>query len=327
LFRSIAQFIVNQHSSSAPVSGHWLYFKLLKAVRSLLLPLNLDIVYRIGGSDVVMPFSHALFVHRRQYPNYSENVGRIARYLEHAFGRLEIIDVGANVGDTLAILRQRTACPVLLVEPVPEFLSYLQRNLEGLHNGVVAPYLLGDVGVTGNGTLISASGSAHFRAKQSSGPEITAITLTRLVELYPQFAKSKLLKIDTDGFDNGVIRGGRDFIASAKPVIFFEYDPCYLSLQNESGVDIFPFLSELGYRSLILYDNLGDMLARLDIGQTGILSDLHNYFGGRQSARYMDILALHADDEALADDIHAKEKEFFARLRSYKPAAAGQDGR
>jgi hypothetical protein len=41
----------------------------------------------------------------------------------------------------------------------------------------------------------------------------------------PILVNSKMLKIDTDGFDTLILKSAVDFLKRAKPIIFFEYDP------------------------------------------------------------------------------------------------------
>jgi hypothetical protein len=49
----------------------------------------------------------------------------------------------------------------------------------------------------------------------------------------------------------------------------------------------------------VIYDNLGDHLITLSENQKDLFEDLHHYFN-KGSARYMDIWALHKEDESLA---------------------------
>ena len=113
--------------------------------------------------------------------------------------------------------------------------------------------------------------SGHIAADRS-GELLEATTLDRVVDERPAFAAARLLKIDTDGHDARIIRGGVRWIGAAQPVIQFEYDSSsqfeYDSssplLGNENGAT-FELLAGLGYGTLHIYRNTGDFLRAIDV--------------------------------------------------------------
>jgi hypothetical protein len=51
--------------------------------------------------------------------------------------------------------------------------------------------------------------------------------LEKIVEAFPNFYRSKLIKIDTDGMDCSIIESSTGYLIENHLIIFFEYDPFY----------------------------------------------------------------------------------------------------
>ncbi len=62
--------------------------------------------------------------------------------------------------------------------------------------------------------------------------------LESIVMEYPQFIHTKMVKIDTDGYDLIILRGGLKYLETSKPVLFFEYDPYFL---QQHMMMVYPF--------------------------------------------------------------------------------------
>jgi FkbM family methyltransferase len=149
----------------------------------------------------------------------------------------DAIDIGANVGlVTTAIARLLPEGKrVLAVEPTPGAMEHLKKNIEA--NGVaervipfqgVASETAGDFllkvfpGMEEYSTLLAA---AHFAVKNEEYKElpVPGETVDRLVEqhaLHPG-----LIKIDTEGAEEQVLRGACETILKYRPVILCEFFP------------------------------------------------------------------------------------------------------
>jgi hypothetical protein len=122
----------------------------------------------------------------------------------------------------------------------------------------------------------------------------------------------KLLKIDTDGFDLKILRGGFKAIKESYPVLFFEYDANYLQEHLEDGISIFKSLSEIGYKRVLFYDNFGKLLISLNTADSEPIQQLHAYIkNGEGSFHYFDVCVCHEEDDDLANYIIQKELAFF----------------
>ena len=122
-----------------------------------------------------------------------------------------------------------------------------------------------------------------------------------------------MIKIDTDGFDSIILKGSLDFLVMARPVIFFEYDPFFLTKQGDDGISIFPILSSIGYSKMLIYDNFGDYILSTELTNSVIIEEIHNYFSGRGGNRYCDICVFHSDDNDLFEKIRISEILFFKK--------------
>ena len=89
--------------------------------------------YAFCGSTLRLPLSHALPFFRRMFPLYSDNLGRIAAQLFIKFGTFRVIDIGANVGDTVAVIHQYAPLPILCIEGLPKFSELLAENVATTH--------------------------------------------------------------------------------------------------------------------------------------------------------------------------------------------------
>jgi FkbM family methyltransferase len=269
----------------------------------------------IAGSPLLVPFSHALPMYLLWHPLYSSNLGRLARYTQQKYGDLTIIDIGANIGDTIAILRREVKCPILCIEGEPQFFEILRQNARRFSDIEVVNAFLGDKEKEERGALVSSFGSAHMTNDSPADTAVRVHRLDMLLKEYPRFWNSKILKIDTDGYDATILRGAERQLVHAKPVLFFEYDPHFLGAQGERPLELLRNLQRLGYSRLMFYDNVGDLLIDTSCCNTRQLEEITLYFTGRGAQRYCDVCAFHRDDEDLCESIVAAELNFLRTLK------------
>jgi FkbM family methyltransferase len=278
-------------------------YKILNKVVLILKKIRLTlgdpaVKYTYLGFKFLFPLSHDLPFHSLNFPTYNKNLALIGKYVSEKYKDSSIIDVGANIGDSVANLRQESRLPILAVEGNKKFLSFLIENIKQFRETVIAPFFVDEK--KGKATLVNYNDSAYILS--SNGGE-SVVTMNFLLEEYPLFKKTKLLKIDTDGFDTKIIRSSVDLLDSQHPAIFFEYDPYFLLKQAEDGIEIFSFLINHGYESIILFDNIGRLVCSLSLS-----NDLHTikyldaYFN-QKSERFLDICVLTLEDDDIAKKI------------------------
>jgi hypothetical protein len=221
-----------------------------------------------------MPFSHERPLNLRGPGYYDQLIGRIARFIRLRQSRICGIDVGANIGDTIAACDARNEDQFLAIEPNPVFFKYLNRNLKGFSN-----------------VRLLKVGCAASDSSPKGGSGMPTNRVDTLVEQFPEFRDCNFLKIDTDGYDFEVLRGARALIARAQPVVLFECQMWNNAKYVEDIFEIFRLFAESGYSHALVYDNLGYLYGPLDLKNPLGMSQA--LFYELSSARcYFDVLVM-----------------------------------
>jgi FkbM family methyltransferase len=269
----------------------------------------------IGGYRIRLAPKSKWPVYRSNFTLYDTALAEISQVLGVKFPALCAIDIGANVGDTAALIRQYAEIPVLCIEGDRDVLPVLRENAAVLGRGVVIhESFVGSDDVTVNPALITDAGRNASLA-QAAEPEgsVRLRSLEAILGEHPEFADAKLLKVDTEGFDFAIIAQSIDFITRAKPVILFEYDPHYHPEKTDSGIEMVHRLIDAGYSDFIYYDNFGNFLLHADARDTSTFRDLDLYLGSNRkhgiAVYYFDICAIHRDDRDLIPSIRSRTQK------------------
>jgi FkbM family methyltransferase len=274
------------------------------------------VTYQVGSIALQLPLSHRLPYIRRDFPLYSSNIGRIGAAVHEKYPDLSLVDIGANVGDTVAIVRQGAHYPILCVEGSTDYLPLLHRNVETLGDVEIEEAFVGGESGPVGARVRMVGGTAHLERVGLEQGTITLRSLDEVLARHPRFGTAKLLKSDTDGMDCQIIAGAADYLAAGRPVVFFEYDPDLTARSGATAIRVFDVLEASGYRHALVYDNYGDLMLLLDMKDKRLLSDIDAFFSGRGGRRYADICAFHATDSDLALSLHRTEAEFFRAMRA-----------
>lgn len=284
-----------------------------------------DVVYDVGEHPLTIPFSHELPRIWSVLPDYSFNLARLAALCSEAHSDATMIDVGGNIGDSVAIVRTASQIPVLTVEGDSNYLRYLEKNVSGYDDVEIEPSFVGREDANRSLRLVAEKGTAHLEPAEAGSSTVAIRSLETIVAAHPRFESARLLKIDTDGYDQEIIMGSRGFLQSAKPCIFLEYDPYFLEMHGDDGLSLFPFLGSIGYSDMVIWDNAGALLLSAKMADTLLIEQLHYYYSGRGSKTYMDIACFHADDHELFEAVLAEETQHrISTLQSAQPR--GQAG-
>lgn len=288
----------------------------VRAARKVQLRLHDPLVtYQIGQIILQMPLSHQLPYLRRAFPQYSSNIGRIGAAVQQKYPDLSLIDIGANVGDTVAIVRQDAHYPILCVEGSTAYLPLLHRNVDQLGDVEIEAAFVGGTSGPVAASVRTAGGTAHLSLGGLDQGIISLRSLNEIILRHPTFDGAKLVKSDTDGMDCQIIAGAADYLASARSALFFEYDPDLTARSGAKAIHVFDVLEATGYRYALVYENTGDLMLLLDLEDKRLIADLDAFFSGRNGRRYADICVFHATDSDLALSMHRAEVEFFRAMR------------
>jgi FkbM family methyltransferase len=268
-----------------------------------LLPQSID----IGRYRLRLPSGSRLPEYKARFRLHNVAIGTIANALHSKYPDLHAIDIGANVADTAAAIRQSFDIPVLCIEGDSTIQPTLQGNAGVMGRGVlIEPSFVGLDGVSVNLGKVTALGrNASLRGAVGGGGSVRLRSLRQILERHPAFENAKLLKTDTEGFDFDILRQSLEFIAGARPIIFFEYDPSFTPSEPDAGLDTIKALIGIGYKHFVYYDNFGNRLLSVSATHQRTFRRLHTYLASNRrhgtAIYYFDICALHRDDAELTD--------------------------
>lgn len=314
----IAQLIIDlaKKNRKNNTSG-FLIQTLFQVVRKIYLKVHKTalIKYKLDKYEIMLPLKHDLPIMKRNYPAYDTHIGRISMYINEKYKEFQVIDIGANIGDSAIIIKSKVDVPILCIEPDDYYYSLLEANTKNINGITCEKKYIGD-SETSDLKLVQFKGTARLVKDRDTNSGIRFYSLQEIIEKHPKFNKVKFLKIDTDGFDCKIIRSSSEFLAQSTPVIFFEYDPYFLSTLNDDGLSVFGGLKKLGYIGALIYDNTGSYLISLNLDQELTLEELHTYFSGWKGVRYMDICVFHSVDMELFENARMNEIAFYKILKN-----------
>ncbi len=272
--------------------------------------------YRIGPYSLWLPLEHKLDVYQATWQRYDTALGSIAQVVFDKYPATTAIDIGANVGDSAALIRSYADVPVLCVEGNPEFVTYLERNAATIGRLEIAPCFVGSgEAAIGVEQIHSHGGTASIQAPRDlgAGDTIPLKSLATLLQEYPHFQTVKLLKTDTDGFDFAIIAAAIEVIAQLQPVLYFEYDIAFSNSGVTEGLAVLQKLVDIGYDHFLVYDNFGNYLLSLSGQQRQQWVDLNAYLisnrlkSGTPAVFYLDICAFTEHDRDLFQALRQQE--------------------
>ena len=279
-------------------------YRLLRGMRCLRLALSDPTVnFFIGECRLRLPLSHELPFYKKLFPEYTLNLGRVSFYTARKYSDLRMIDIGANVGDSVAVVRMFTETPILCIEGEPRFFQLLVENTESLPEIELEHTFLGAEGDHVRAIHVDRGNAQVLVGTEPGVARIS--TLSEALVYHPGFAKAKLLKLDAEGFDCKILATERDLLKCTKPVLFFEYYPSCCQLAGHDPFSTFPLLCEMGYSTLLIYRNTGRFFLTLTMDQACSLQDLHSFLV--ESHGFCDVVAFHQEDEDIAVAVRTAE--------------------
>ncbi len=194
-----------------------------------------------------------------------------------------VFDIGANVGSHALPMASHVGAEgkVYAFEPVPWAMNRMKRNLElnDFHNLVLEPIALSD-----KNEEVEMKFRASFKIGSKSGVgsegkideswwneceqvKVRMETLDSYVANH-HIDRVDLIKLDVDGFEGKVLRGGRETLGRFGPRIIMEVAPAWTEMRGDDIRDILQALEQLGYGFYRESDfepirNLPEMIAAL----------------------------------------------------------------
>ena len=226
---------------------------------------------RIGGRTVRFAVSE-----QRE----DERLGAVAalegqmlrRLLDAARERDTFFDVGANIG-TITLPVAMTGAECLAFEPAPANAARLAENAElnGLGNVTIVEAAMWSERGTVSLRVDGAEGAGTSRVVAGAEPgageavEVPAATLDQFAG--GGAAAPDILKIDVEGAELEVLRGGRETLGAGRVrEVFVETHPLGLEERGASEAEVAALLGELGYA---------------EVWATGRATETHRHFRRR----------------------------------------------
>ena len=279
----------------------------------------------IRGRSLYMNSSHALPRHVAHWAHYDTALPRLCAFLNSRDGHLTLIDVGANIGDSVSLVAAITPGTFLCIEPDERYLTFLRLNVKDIGNVEIENVVVSDVEAELPIKLLHDHGTSSISSVDHGAHSIPTSTIDKLVEKHRAFATTNIMKIDTDGYDYKVLRGSGALIREARPALYFELSPQHLkSVGGEDPMSIFDYLFRNGYSNALFYDHIGLPLMRLKTNDTNAISMLLDYAEIR-AGFYYDVLLFHDSKETdfaefYRDEVQRFHPERFAGSASLKPS-------
>lgn len=257
---------------------------------------------RLYGHEMLIPAEHPLPAILKHFPRYNRPLGLAAEVISEASAtdNLMLVDVGANIGETVAITELYCGgrYSYLCIEPeedLAELCKFNHRNNDrvevdqrfiGEEEG--AEVYLQDDGRANPSTLLVKAGDAPE-------PSLRVSKLMRLDTVVDTVMKGRgkiaLLKIDTEGYDFSVLRSGDKLLRHQAPAIYFEWFPNLLSKLDETVWGGFEYLAGLGYRYFVFFTSTGDYYCKVTDPDELLLYSLSKVALDNMDLMYFDVFA------------------------------------
>jgi FkbM family methyltransferase len=268
--------------------------------------------YVVGRTILVLPFDHALDQYQQRWKRYDRALGEISRLVWQKYPNFSAIDVGANVGDSAALISAYHDVNTLCVEGTNLFLPFLIDNARRIGPHVIVEYaFVGDGTYTQFTHQLNSRGTAKLVPDETTGVSVPVKSLRSLIAGKALLKSPRLIKIDTDGYDFQIINSSVELLSQIKPVLFYEYAPFERPATLIDGIQSLRSLIQAGYRHFVVYDNFGNFLIHLNQHDTEKFIDLNSYLCSNESfgkaVYYFDICAFSENDEDIFQALRRSE--------------------
>jgi len=294
------------------VVQNWLA-KCLARRRDMLFFRQKSALIGIGRFQLDLPERHPLREMLSNQPLRDKNIGVIAAAVSRKYPTATMIDVGANIGDTGAIIASNCENRLLLVEGSRFYFGYLELNAPKLGPQIeIFNVLVGDGGAI-EGELRHWGGTAYIDTTSTGRPSSSV-----RLETLAGGAEVGFVKIDTDGFDEQIISSHLGFFAKERPLLIFESMISNLAELVRVN-ELYGDLVRIGYRNFVFWDDPGLYVTATN--SLEVVSDLNRYLylntivpQAHRALSNFDVLCVHDDDLDVLDEI----KAFYANLKNFE---------
>ena len=280
-----------------------------------------DKKYIIGDYKVLLPSNHLLPYYKSEHRLYDVFLGYLASCLP---ANTYAIDVGANCGDTLALMASKNKeIDFLCIEADEVFFSYLQSNSNQIEHTTKKEILNVNslAGTLEDKVIMKEVVPGTKRAVKANDNEngITSKPLDEIISdnITKKEFKISLIKTDTDGYDYDVINSAQRYVDEFKPILFFE---CFFAYdwQKDEYKKLIERIHASEYSNFYIFDNFGAYIFKTSCYLQIIDFFEYNFDQSMnrttKTIQYIDVVACTEADELVVED--ALEK--FMRHTRYE---------
>jgi len=248
----------------------------------------------VHGRRVLVNNGHAYPLFSRRFKHWNNPLVELVHESAVQLARpVNIVDVGAGIGDTVLLLESNCSSSVkrfMCIEGDLEFFRYLDENLKQSDR-----YDLHHVMLSSEKSEIPSLIRTHAGTASAQG-KIT-VHAVPLDEIISSEEPPDVIKIDVDGYDGRVLAGSLGTLRKHKPAIIFEWDPALCEKTGNDWSEHFELLKNAGYTRYIWFTKYGDFshfMTQMD--ETAIKQMANICISGQRDYNWhYDIVALHQE--------------------------------
>ncbi len=272
-----------------------------------------DSTVLVGKYYILMPSNNLQLGNYKIYPNLNSQLGRLATIIFKKYPDMTAIDVGANVGDTIAVLKSAVEVPVIAIEGDEVCFNFLNKNIKQFKNVTALKSYLGEKSQSSKVSLHHSGWNTTIIPEETGNNYITFSTLDVIFSSVDYSnCQFKLLKVDVEGFDTIVLRGATEIITKHLPVLFFEYNRKNMKAIQEDGLATILSFEKMGYSKIVFFDHKGNLILTTDMKNFEVITYMHHYISSEKNLlAYYDICIFHKKDLDLANDFLNEEKKYL----------------
>ena len=216
----------------------------------------------IHGRRILVNAGYSYPATVRRWPTFNDPLVELVHQVNMAKGAaVQLVDVGAAVGDTVVLVLDRCQGAVECfhcVEGDAEFFGYLSKNLATLPEAKLYYAMLSDETGEERGLVRIHLGTASAQGRALRSADTLDSILLDGVPI-------DIIKSDTDGFDGKVLAGATRLLQEHQPAVIFEWHPLLYQATGQDWSRPFHVLAKAGYRRFVWFDKYG-VFSHFDVG-------------------------------------------------------------
>ena len=270
-----------------------------------------EILITVGGFPIKAPAINPLISTYTEMKDFGNEIARIVVLIYKKYSDLSVLDIGANIGDTVATIKSVANVPIICVEGDDFSFSYLIENTKQFSGVKLYKNYLGEREETVNFTINKKGWNSTLIPDMTSTQQINLITLDQVMKnSFGSIKQFKFLKIDTEGYDTIILRGSFNLLKIAKPTLYFEYNQDNMANIHEDGLSTLYKLKDFGYEKILFFDDKGRFILSSTLNHQQTISELSGYANGRDGLiYYYNLCIFHREDNDIAEQIILAENK------------------